>query len=173
MSRPRHNAKPDFDLTGDPGDIQATAVSPDSPAHQEAPSPRLCESSPKLDDGGRSPREVIERHLWQVRHGTVDDDLAENYAENLILLTRWGAPRGHDGMRRFADNLRSDLPHMRLAYEEVLIEDGFGFLEWTGTGPDGTPVGGGADSYVVRGGRIVAQSVHYTVRQAADEENGA
>lgn len=40
-----------------------------------------------------------------------------------------------------------------------------GFLEWTAEA-DGGRVDDGADSYVIRNGRIVAQTIHYTVTPA-------
>lgn len=43
------------------------------------------------------------------------------------------------------------------------MEDGVGFLEWSATSPNGNYVNDGADSYVVRNDRIVAQTIHYTV----------
>lgn len=167
MPRPRHNAPPDFDVTGDPGDIETSAVSPRSPAQDEAPSPRPHEHLHPGRDR-RSAREVIERHLWQGRHGTVDDDLAENYDPDVIILTRWGTRRGHDGMRELAAKLRDELPDAQFSYDEVLVERDVGFLEWKGTGSDGSRVCDGADSYVVRDGLIVAQTIHYIVHPPPD-----
>ena len=167
MTRPRHNAKADFDLTGDPGNVVTSALTPDAPAQQEAPPPRLHEHRPDAEADERSPRQVLDRHLWQSRHGTVDADLAENYHDDVVILSRWGADRGHDGMRRFADRLRRDLPDMTFEYDEVLVEGNFALLEWRGSGSDGTHVCDGADSYVIRDGRITAQSIHYISRGAS------
>jgi len=36
-------------------------------------------------------------------------------------------------------------------------------LEWTASTPSGARVQDGADSFVIRGGRIQAQTIHYTV----------
>lgn len=166
MTGPRHNAKPDFDVTGDPGDVSTSALSSDTPVQQEAPSPRLHEHRPDAPLRQRSPREVLHRHLWQSRHGTVDGDLAENYHDDVVILSRWGADRGHDGMRRFADKLRRELPDMTFDYDEILVDGDFGFLEWRGHGSDGTRVCDGADSYLVHDGRITAQSIHYIPRRA-------
>lgn len=38
MPRPHHDARPDFDVTGDPGDIETNAVGPRSPALDVPPS---------------------------------------------------------------------------------------------------------------------------------------
>ena len=42
-----------------------------------------------------------------------------------------------------------------------------GYLEWTADGPTAR-VRDGADSFVIRDGRIVAQTIHYTVEPLAD-----
>lgn len=164
MSRPRHNAKPDFDITGDPGHVVTGAVSAQSPEQAQAPTPRLHEHPP-TDHRTRPTREVIDRHLWQSRHGSVDADLAENYDPDLVLVTRWGSDRGHDGIRRLADKLRSDLPGMQFSYHELLVDGEIGFVEWRASADDGPHVGDGADTYVVRDGRIVAQTTHYLVHR--------
>lgn len=52
-----------------------------------------------------------------------------------------------------------------------------GFLEWTGHSAV-AQIDDGTDSYLIRGGRIVVQTIHYTVRplsnpqQAGDSANG-
>ena len=38
-----------------------------------------------------------------------------------------------------------------------------GFLEWTGEADNGARVEDGADSYLIRDGRIHAMTIHYTV----------
>jgi len=44
----------------------------------------------------------------------------------------------------------------------MLVEGELGFLEWSARG-SGAEVEDGADSYLIRDGRIVAQTIHYTV----------
>lgn len=161
MGEGPHNAPADFDLTGDNAGATTTALSADTPAQHEAPPPRLPTQPSGGDEGTRSPRDVIEAHLEQGRNGTVEDDLAENFDPDVVILTRWGTQRGHDGMRQLAAKLQEELPDMEFRYDEVLVEGDVGFLEWRGHGSDGTRVCDGADSYVVRDGRIVAQTIHY------------
>jgi len=161
MSLPRHSAPSDFDVTGDAGDVVSGAVSSRSPDQDRAPTPRLRERAP--EGRRRSPRRVLDAHLWQSRHGTVDDDLAENFADDVVVLSRWGLELGHDGMRRMAAKLSDELPGMELTYDEVLVRGRFGFLAWTARAADGSQVHDGADSYVIEDGRIVAQTIHYTV----------
>lgn len=110
----------------------------------------------------RAPAEVLDDHLRESQHGTVEDDLARNYAEDLVVLTASGVFRGHDGLRQLAQRLREELPEAVFEYKNLLVEGELGFLEWSARG-SGAEVEDGADSYLIRDGRIVAQTIHYTV----------
>ena len=55
------------------------------------------------------------------------------------------------------------LPEATFEYRTRLVEGEMGFLEWSGRSAS-TLVDGGADSYLIRDGRIVAQTIHYTVK---------
>jgi hypothetical protein len=44
-----------------------------------------------------------------------------------------------------------------------MAEGEMGFLEWTGEAGNGARVEDGADSYLIRDGRIRAMTIHYTV----------
>lgn len=114
----------------------------------------------------RSPREVLDDHLAKARSGNsagVEDDLARNYSPDLVTLTGDGVYRGYDGMRQLARRLMQELPQARFQYRTLLVEGEIGFLEWSAESPAAT-VEDGADSYLIRDGRIVAQTIHYTVR---------
>lgn len=110
----------------------------------------------------RSPDEVLDDHLRESKHGSIEDDLARNYAEELIVLTARGVVRGHDGLRQLAQRLRDELPDATFEYTARVVEGELGFLEWSARGR-GAEVKDGADSYLIRDGRIVAQTIHYTV----------
>jgi len=112
----------------------------------------------------RSTREVVESHLHYRKSGDLDKDLAENYAEDVTLLSWEGVHRGHDGVRKLADILKSYVPEGSYSYEQVLAEGEVGMLRWRGTGGD-VRIHDGADSYVVREGLIQAQTIHYSVRE--------
>lgn len=81
----------------------------------------------------------------------------------MLLSTGEGVTHGHDGVRRLAGILNSYLPEGEYDYHQVLVEGDVGMLDWTGTGED-LCVHDGADSYVVRDGLIVAQTIHYSAR---------
>lgn len=111
----------------------------------------------------RSTQEVLDDHLHESQHGSVEADLERNYDPDLVVLCTNGVFRGHDGLRQLAERLRSELPDATFTYRTVIVADAIGFLEWEAISPVGT-VRHGADSYVVRDGRIVAQTIHYTIQ---------
>ena len=115
--------------------------------------------------GTRTPEEVLQDHLQEAKHGSVESDLSLNYSPEVVLLTSYGVHRGHDGVRTLSKLLREQLPKARFQYKTVQVEEDIGFLEWTAEAGNGAKVEDGADSYVIRAGRIVAQTIHYTVRK--------
>ena len=58
--------------------------------------------------------------------------------------------------------LKEEVPDANFHYGTRLAEGEMAFLEWTAEG-HGVRVDDGADSFLIRGGRIVAQTIHYTV----------
>lgn len=117
----------------------------------------------------RTPEAVLNDHLERRRRADVEGDLAANYAADVVVLSKDGAYRGHDGIRRTAAILHKLLPGAQYSYDLVRIEDGIGLLGWSATVDGKTRVRGGADSFVIRDGRIVAQTIHYSTE---DDEDG-
>lgn len=112
----------------------------------------------------RTTSQVLESHLAHRKAGDLEGDLAENYAPEVTLLsTGEGVNRGHEGVRTLARILRSYLPDGNYDYEQILVDGELGMLTWSGRGKD-TLVHDGADSYLVRNGLIVAQTIHYSTR---------
>ncbi|WP_350277406.1 nuclear transport factor 2 family protein [Kribbella sp. HUAS MG21] len=119
---------------------------------------------------GRSAREVLDDHLNIANDwvgGTFEEILAEdlrrNVAEDIVILINRGTFRGHEGVRELAFMLADELPeHAAFEYTYVAAEGNIGFLEWTYQDSK-VQVRDGADSYVIEGGKIVAQTIHYTV----------
>lgn len=110
----------------------------------------------------RSTREVFEDHLELADRGEVEADIARNFAPDCVLLTGYGVFRGHAGVRDAAALLARQLPEGRFVYRTRLCEDDVAFLEWTGdSAPSRIP--DGADSFVIRDGRIQTMTIHYTV----------
>lgn len=107
---------------------------------------------------------MLDDHLRESKVGTIDADLARNYAKDLVVLTGHGVYRGHDGLRELQRLLSQELPGATFDYQTRLVEGEVGFLEWSARSASAT-VEDGADSYVIRRGRIVAQTIHYTVKR--------
>ena len=124
-----------------------------------------------MDDlAHRSAREVLDDHLniantWD--GGSIDDvleeDLRRNVSEGIVILINRGTFRGHDGVRELARMLADELPeHKAFRYTYVAVEGNVGMLEWEYE--DSTVrVRDGVDSYLVEDGKIVAQTIHYTL----------
>lgn len=114
------------------------------------------------DAASRTTREVIDDHISCRQRGDLEADIRRNYAEDVVMLTSHGPDKGHDAVRRFGAILRKHVPG---DYEIVAEEtDGrFGFIAWRAREP-GKSVEDGADSFVVENGRIVFQSIHYSLQ---------
>ncbi len=115
----------------------------------------------------RSVETVLSDHLALRKHKALEEDIERNYAAEVVLLTHEGTLHGHEGVRESGRLLHRQLPDGEYEYHNLLIEGEVGFLEWTGRGR-GTDVCDGADSYLVRDGKIVAQTIHYVVHRAPD-----
>lgn len=110
----------------------------------------------------RTVTEVIYDHLERRLAGDLEGDIKANFSEDVVLLSGFGRYRGHSGIRQSAAVLAEGIQGGAYAYNRAVIEGDYGFLEWTGD--DGhNVITNGADSYHVVDGKIVFQSVHYTV----------
>ena len=82
----------------------------------------------------------------------------------MILINR-GTFHGHEGVRQLAHMLGGDMPeHRSFQYIYRAVEGRMAFLEWAYE-DDKVRVKDGADSYLIENGKIVAQTIHYTVEQ--------
>jgi hypothetical protein len=112
----------------------------------------------------RTAEEVLEDHLSESKDGSIEDDLRRNFSEHLVILTGHGVFRGHEGMRKLNRQLQEELPEAELVYRTKLVAGEMAFLEWTAES-DSAVVEDGVDSYCIRDGRIIAQTIHYTVKK--------
>lgn len=112
----------------------------------------------------RTTTEVFEDHLARRLVGDTEGDIKNNYSEDVVLLTGTGAFEGHDGVRKSAKQLEEYVGSIPYEYNHTLIKGDYAFLEWTAKG-DGRAVTDGADSFVVKDGKIILQTIHYTVNK--------
>ena len=110
-----------------------------------------------------STREVFEDHLHKAKLGSIEDDIAQNYATGVVVLSGRGVHHGHGGVRELARLLSEELPDGTFEYHTRLAEGEMAFLEWSGYSDTAT-VEDGADSFIIRDGKIVRQTIHYTVK---------
>jgi hypothetical protein len=124
-----------------------------------------------VDDlSSRTARQVLDDHLdianrWagEAFDRILDEDLRRNVGEDIVILINRGVFRGHQGVRQLAWMLSEELPeHRKFRYTHVAAEERIAFLEWAYE-DDLVRVRDGADSYVIEHGKIVAQTIHYTV----------
>jgi hypothetical protein len=112
---------------------------------------------------GRGARQVFDDHLELRKRGDLEQDLARNYAPDVVVLTARGVLRGHDGVRESAALLYQAIRNAnRYEYENAQCEDRVALLEWRAEGRT-SAIRDGVDSYLIERGRIVAQTIHYTV----------
>ena len=126
-------------------------------------------STDEAAGSGRSARDVFDDHLRLGVESTIEDDLARNYATDVVVLSQKGVFRGHDGIRELNRQLMEELPECTFHYRLRRCEGELALLEWSAEAR-GARVDDGVDSYVIRAGRIVGQTIHYTVRRTT---NGA
>lgn len=112
----------------------------------------------------RTTEEVLKDHLELSKKGSIEEDLHRNFSKDLILLTTHGIDKGHEGLRELNKMLIKDFPEAEFNYINFLFEDEIAFLEWTAYS-DSSQIDDGADSYIVREGLIIAQTIHYTIRK--------
>jgi hypothetical protein len=95
----------------------------------------------------------------------LEEDLRRNTSEDIVILINRGTFRGHEGVRQLAHMLGEELPEQRsFEYTYRAVEVRMAFLEWAYE-DDNVRVRDGADSYLIEDGKIVAQTIHYTVEQ--------
>ncbi len=110
----------------------------------------------------RSTEVVLRNHLERALRGDLDGDIAENFAPDSVLLTTYGTFRGFQGIRAAAKLLNDQLGSTTYEYTNVVFEGEIGFLEWRAEAPRAR-VTDGADTFLIRDGKIRTMTIHYTV----------
>jgi ketosteroid isomerase-like protein len=110
----------------------------------------------------RTPQEVFAHHGTALAAGDLDGIVAD-YTDDSVLITRAGAARGRDGVRRAFAKLLGDLPNAAWDLKTQIFEGDVLFLEWTADSALNR-VDDGVDTFVFRDGSIWAQTVRYTAQ---------
>lgn len=109
----------------------------------------------------RTTSDVFDDHLRLRNEGDLETDLTRNYSPDVVLLTGIGVFRGHDGVRASADILRGYARGTHYDYRVRLVEGEIAYLEWRADSAHAR-IDDGADSFLIRDGRIQIQTIHYT-----------
>jgi len=115
-----------------------------------------------LEPVGRSFREVFEDHLRLSEIGDFETDLRRNFSVDIVVLMENKVYRGHEDVRGLAKRLLRELPNGKYQNSMILLDEEIGMLEWKAQS-DKAEVLDGVDSYLFRDGKIIAQTIHYTV----------
>jgi hypothetical protein len=124
-----------------------------------------------VDDlSSRTAQEVLDDHLhiansWvgEPFERILEEDLRRNVAEDIVVLINRGVFLGHEGVRELAWMLAEELPeHLAFEYAHVAAKGRVALLEWTYEDSE-VRVRDGVDSYLIEAGKIVGQTIRYTV----------
>lgn len=110
----------------------------------------------------RSTLDVFEDHLRLRLEGKTEEDIERNYTDDVILLSNTETAQGKATLRRWADALSRELPEAKFDLVSKQVNGEYAFLQWRASSLSAC-VRHGADSFVIRGGRIVMQSVYYAL----------
>lgn len=120
----------------------------------------------------RTSREVMASHLRHRQSGDLEADLTENYHPEVVVLSARQVFRGHDGVRASAHRLWKAAAEGTYSYGFVLADERMALLEWSGRN-DEFDIRCGVDSYLIEGGWITAQTIHYRVEDSGLSVSGA
>lgn len=108
----------------------------------------------------RTTTEVFQDHLRLRIDGRLEEDIARNYAEDVVLLTENSVLFGHEAIRTSAERLAYQFPEGRFEFTAQQVAGEYAFLVWRGES-EGRSLKNGADSFVIRDGKIRMQSIYY------------
>jgi hypothetical protein len=112
----------------------------------------------------RSTEEVLQDHLALAQKADIEGDIARNFSPDCVLLTSYGVFRGHSGVRAAAALLDEQIGRTQYVYGTQLWHGELAFLEWAAS-TERAWIDDGADSYLIRDGRVQVMTIHYTVHR--------
>src|ERR1043166_5979948 len=105
-----------------------------------------------------STKDVLDHHLTSFDEGDLDGVLSD-YAPDAVLFTPDGPLRGVDAIRPLFEALIAEFgkPGATFTMKQQFIEGNYAYILWTAETADNV-YEVGTDTFVVREGKIVAQS---------------
>jgi len=106
-----------------------------------------------------STKEVLDHHLKCFGEGDLNGILSD-YAQGAVLFTPDGPLRGADAMRPLFQAMFAEFgkPGAVFSMKQQSVEGDYGYILWTAETADNV-YEVGTDTFVVRDGKIVAQSL--------------
>ena len=114
------------------------------------------------DLNSRSFKEVFEDHLLLSEKGDFENDLRRNYSPGIVILMENKIYHGYEGIRELALRLKEELLNGKFQNNIILLDKEIGMLEWTAQS-DKNEIRNGVDSYLFQNGKIIGQTIHYTI----------
>jgi hypothetical protein len=112
----------------------------------------------------RTTEQVIEDHLGCRMNGDIEGDIERNYSPDMVVMTSRGLFHGKDEIRNLNRMLHKAIDSNNYIFPVKLFDGPYAFIEWRVRAP-GKSIEDGADSFVVRDGKIVFQSIHYMIEE--------
>ena len=108
----------------------------------------------------RTAQDVFKHHAQAMVAGDLND-IVSDYADDALFITNAGVLHGRSGVREGFTKIFADLPNARFDVRPRILEGDVMFLEWAATGT-ASRADDGVETFLVRDGEIVLQTVHYT-----------
>ena len=108
-------------------------------------------------------KEVIDQHLQSFSDKNLDRVLSD-YTPDAVLFTPDQPLKGPDAMRPFFENLMTEFsrPGTSFSLLKEMYSNEYGYIAWVGE-TSANRYEGATDTFVVRDGKIVAQSFFATI----------
>ena len=106
----------------------------------------------------KSPKEVLEHHQKALKQGDIDEVMSD-YASGAVLFTKDAALKGSDAIRHMFETFLAEFakPGTTLNRKQQLVDGNYAYVVWTAETTHNV-YEMGTDTFVIREGKIVAQS---------------